>query len=489
MKTNPPRILIGAFRGGSGKTLVTLGMLAHWRGSGSRLAVFKKGPDYIDAAWISAAADSPCYNLDSYLMGEDGVARCFSGHIRDADMILVEGNRGLFDGVDAEGSHSSAALAKSLGLSVFLVVDCTKSTRTVAALLKGCQVLDPDCRIRGVILNQVANVRHEAVIRASIDKYCGLPVLGAIPRVSGLDFSERHLGLLPPAEHASPGETIGALRDLVRRHVDLEALRELAVADAAALPAGLCAEGEIRPEVLAQPPVRGLRMGVFQDASFHFYYPENLDALRARGVEIVSIRAAEDSRLPDLDALYIGGGFPESCAQALADNTAFRESVKEQVEKGLPVYAECGGAIYLGKGLMLGDRFHPFAGVFPVVYRLNLKPQGHGYTLLEVTAENPIFPCGTFLKGHEFHYAGVHHWEEDAVRFACKVKRGYGFDGRHEGLCYKNVYATFSHLHARGESLWAEGFLNRAVRPNGVVFHPSLRREPDGCSRPHRSFA
>ena len=460
MKTNLPRILIGAFRGGSGKTLVSLGMLARWRADGVRLSVFKKGPDYIDAAWLAQAAGSPCYNLHGYLMGDEGVARSFAAHAGDGDLVLVEGNRGLFDGVDAEGRHSSAALAKRLGLSVFLVVDSTKSTRTLAALLKGCQVMDPDCRIRGVILNRVANARHESVIRASIDKYCGIPVLGAIPRVTGLNLCERHLGLMPPAEHGAAREVVGRLEDLVGRYVDLEAVRRAAASDAASRPVSL--EEEARPEEVLRPGRPGLRLGVFQDATVHFYYPENLEALRGGGAEIIPIRPSEDSRLPDLDALYIGGGFPESHAQSLAENGPFLNSLRREVQKGLPVYAECGGAIYLGKGLVLGDRFHAFAGIFPVVYRLNRTPQGHGYTLLEVTEENPIFPPGALLKGHEFHYAGVHQWEEGAVRFACQVKRGYGFDGRREGLWSRNVYATFSHLHARGESLWAEGFLNRA---------------------------
>ncbi len=464
MKKHFHRILIGAFRGGSGKTLVSLGLLRAWRARGRVLSVFKKGPDYIDAAWLSRASGSSCYNLDTYLMGEDEVCRSYARRAANTEAAFVEGNRGLFDGMDVQGQHSSAALARLLGLSVFLVVDCTKSTRTVAALLKGCQSLEPGTSIRGVILNRIGSPRHESVIRSSIEQYCGLPVFGAIPRVAKLDLAERHLGLLPPEEHAAVEDVLGKLQALVEEHVDLEALWASAEDDVNTLPAG---DASLRGETLPARPTEaafsGLRLGVLQDESFHFYYPENLEALHDSGAEIVPIEASREASLPDLDGLYIGGGFPESNAAALSENHSFLASLHRAVERGLPVYAECGGAVYLGKGLEGEDHFYPFAGVFPIDYRLHRKPQGHGYTLLEVDQENPFFPKGIRLKGHEFHYAGVSRWDREAVRFACKVRRGYGFDGSREGLCYKNVYASFSHLHALGESNWADHFLTRAA--------------------------
>ena len=464
MKKNLPRILIGAFRGGSGKTLVSLGMLSSWRSRGTPLSVFKKGPDYIDAAWLSRASGNSCYNLDTYLMGEEGVCHSFETRTRQADLAFVEGNRGLFDGMDVQGQHSSAALAKLLGLSVFLVIDCTKSTRTLAALLKGCQVLDPDCSIQGVILNQVGNSRHESVIRKSIETYCSIPVFGAIPRLKELNLHERHLGLLPPEEHTAVEDVIGSLQEMVERYVDLGALQRTAEEHASSWPArDADQEPEGEEAIVPDRSYSGIRMGVVQDSSFHFYYPENIEALCERGAEIVEVKASRDKSLPMLDALYIGGGFPESHAKALAENQSFLRSLQLRVEQGLPVYAECGGAIYLGKGLEVEDRFYPFTGIFPVVYRLYKKPQGHGYTLLEVEQENPLFPKGISLKGHEFHYAGISRWEAGDVRFACKVKRGFGFDGHREGLWHKNVYASFSHLHALGEAHWAENFLKRAA--------------------------
>jgi cobyrinic acid a,c-diamide synthase len=469
MQKRLPRILIGAFRGGAGKTLVSLGLLASWRSNGKRLSVFKKGPDYIDAAWLSNAAMAPCYNLDTYLMGEEGVQRSFAARIQGTDIAVVEGNRGLFDGVDVEGQHSSAVLAKLLGLSVFLAVDCTKSTRTVAALLKGCQVLDEELAIRGVILNQVGTARQESIVRQSIERYCGVPVLGAIPRARELRFQERHLGLLPAQEHAAVDETVEAIRDLIEAHVDTDSLWDLAVKHSAVMQAPDSEGGQSQKGLsTAVPEFSGLRVGVVKDRAFHFYYPENIEALRERGAEVVEVAASEDPVLPDLHALYIGGGFPETQARELAENHSFKRSLHEAIEGGLPVYAECGGAIYLGRGLEWKGRLYSLVGVFPIVYRFHEKPRGHGYTLLNVERENPLFPAGMSLKGHEFHYAGMQDWEEEGLRFSCRVERGYGFDGSREGLFYKNAYATFSHLHALGESHWAESFLKRAAKRTAV---------------------
>jgi cobyrinic acid a,c-diamide synthase len=469
MQKRFPRILIGAFRGGAGKTLVSLGLLASWRSKGKRLSVFKKGPDYIDAAWLSNAAMAPCYNLDTYLMGEEGVLRSFTARARGSDAALVEGNRGLFDGVDVEGKHSSAALAKLLGLTVVLAVDCTKSTRTVAALLRGCQVLDEELSIGGVILNRVGTARQESVVRQSIEKYCGVPVLGSIPRAGEIQFQERHLGLLPAQEHAAVEETVEAIRQLIEAHVDTDSLWSLAVKHAAAAEAPNWEGSQLHESLSTTAPAfSGLRVGVVKDRAFHFYYPENIEALRDRGAEVVEVTASEDPVLPDVHALYIGGGFPETQARELAENHSFKRSLHEAIEGGLPVYAECGGAIYLGRGLEWKGLLYPLVDVFPIVYRFDARPRGHGYTLLKVEQENPLFPTGMFLRGHEFHYAGMRDWDEEGLRFSCRVERGYGFDGSREGLFYKNAYATFSHLHALGESHWAESFLKRAAMGTAV---------------------
>jgi cobyrinic acid a,c-diamide synthase len=455
--------MIGALRGGAGKSVVSLGLAACLTSRGKRLSVFKKGPDYIDSAWLSRAASAACFNLDTYLMGEAVVKESFLRRIADCDAALVEGNRGIFDGLDLEGSHSSAALAKLLGLSVFLVLDCTKSTRTVAALVKGCQAMDPELRLSGVILNRIGNVRHEAVVRASIERTCAVPVVGALPRLDDLGLPERHLGLLPPQEHGEVEGAIQKSREAIEKYVDVDRLLELAAPPFEDAPSEGRAAGSLRADSNQPFLFSGIRIGVVRDEAFHFYYPENLETLVASGAAITEVDAIRSRSLPPVDALYIGGGFPESRAEALAENRSLMQSVRDAVEDGLPVYAECGGAVYLGKGLKCGGLVHPFVGVFPVVYELHRRPQGHGYTLLEVDGDNPLFPKGIRLKGHEFHYSGVLDWGEEVPQFACRVKKGYGFDGFREGLWVRNVYATFSHLHALGDSRWVELFLGRAA--------------------------
>ena len=381
-----PRLLLSALRGGAGKTTLTLGLLAAWRDQGRRVVPFKKGPDYIDPAWHCLAAGCPSHNLDPFLMEGDQILASVARHAAQADAILIEGNRGLYDGLDVQGTSSTAELAKFLATPVVLVVDCTMRTRTTAALVLGCQHFDPQVPIRGVILNQIARPRHEAIIRQAIETYCGIPVLGAIPRLKCAVFPERHMGLVPPQEHATAVKAVTTARDLAQRYLDLEGLWQVA-AQAPPLP-------EVpAPDVFSAPSPHPVTIGVIRDSAFQFYYPENLEALERRGATLVEISALEEPVLPaDLDALYIGGGFPETHARDLAQNLSFRNSVKAAAQAGLPIYAECGGLMYLGETIQIqGDKF-PMVGLFPYDFVMGKKPQGHGYTILEVARDNPYFP-------------------------------------------------------------------------------------------------
>ena len=456
MKYHLPRILVAALRGGAGKTTVSIGLLAAWKESGRKIAAFKKGPDYIDASWLSRACGLPCYNLDTYLMGENAVCRSFFRRAAGMDGAIIEGNRGLFDGMDSVGSHSTASLAHLLCAPVILVIDCTKSTRTLAASVIGCQRMDPSLDIRAVILNRVGGRRHAEIVEECIREYCGIPVLGKIYRDIALRVPERHLGLVPPEEHTDTEEVLRICRECVEESVDLDSLWKIAE-NTQKIEAP---DQDIRIE--AGHRSHHIRVGVAADNSFYFYYPENIEALAEEGGQVVRVQPAKDETLPDIDALYIGGGFPEMHAEVLSRNHSFKASFRNAVEKGLPVYAECGGVMYLGEGIEFGGRFYPMTGIFPVVYSQHPRPQGHGYTLLEVTKENPYFATGVFLKGHEFHYSKVSPLEDDQVDFVCSVRRGYGFDGIREGLCYKNAFATFSHIHALGERHWAKAFMLKA---------------------------
>ena len=452
-----PRLVTAALRGGAGKTTLSLGMIAAWKRLGRNVAAFKKGPDFIDSAWLSLAAQKPCRNLDTFLLGPKKVQLSFGRNAESRGISLIEGNRGLYDGMDARGTQSTAELAKLLQAPVVLILDCTKVTRTLAAMVLGCQRMDPDVDIRGVILNQVARSRHEKILRASIEETCELPVLGAVPRMDDFPFPERHLGLTPPQEHQWVSRALERAAEVAEKYLDLEQLWEIGES---ASPFRWEPEEEgPQPKATASRPA----IGILRDSAFQFYYPENLQALADRGASLVEVSAVGERGLPALDALYIGGGFPETHAERLADNLSFRQSLRDAIGNGLPVYAECGGLMYLGKSLTVDTRTFPLAGALPVTFSMEKRPQGHGYTLLEVERENPFYAVGRVLKGHEFHYSRVLSLEEGRVHFAFRVKRGTGIKEKQDGLCYRNVLATYSHIHVLGCEEWADGLIRKAM--------------------------
>ncbi len=429
------------------------------------MAPFKKGPDYIDAAWLSLAAGRPCRNLDLFLIPSPTLLESYRKSCVGADLAVVEGNRGLFDGMDPEGSFSSAELAKLLRIPVLLSVDATKTTRTAAAQVLGCQTMDPDVPLRGVILSRTAGSRHETVLRQAIEGICGIPVLGALPKLPDDLFPERHLGLVPPQETAGAHHPLARVAAVAEEHLDLDGIldmaREHSLPPRAANGIRLVEAAEPVARPPAHPPVR---IGVFRDAAFQFYYPENLEGLEAAGGELVEISPLEDPELPSVDALYLGGGFPETLAVGLSENRPFMRSVREAAEGGLPIYAECGGAVYLGEKLHYEGRVHPLAGVLPVEYGFQEKPRGHGYTILETTGDNPYFPVGQKVTGHEFHYTYMLSPDADALKFVFRVQRGYGFTGSCDGVCRLGVLASYTHIHALGAPGWAPAVIRAASR-------------------------
>ena len=458
MMFRKPRLLIAALRGGSGKTIVSLGLAAAWRlYRRLRVVPFKKGPDYIDAGWLSMAAQHPCYNLDPFLMKPDEMLFSFMRRSARGDIGIIEGNRGLYDGVDVQGSFSTAELAKLLKVPVILVLDATKVTRTAAAMVLGCKLMDPEVEIAGVILNRVAGKRHEGVLRGAIEQYTGVPVLGVVPK-SGADFfPERHLGLVPHQESEGVVEAVERAAGMMRECVDLDALWK--VADSAA-PAG---RGMFQPDT--DPDVRrngSVVIGVLRDSAFQFYYPENLEALEEQGATLLEISSFEDRPLPRVDALYIGGGFPETHLEVLAGNRVFRESLKREIEAGLPVYAECGGLMFLCRSIERRNRSYPMTGIFPYDVVLEEKPQGHGYTVLECVRDNPYFDVGTTFKGHEFHYSRLIGCEP-TLPFVFRLKKGHGIVAGWDGICYKGVLASYSHIHAVGNEHWSAAMVSAAT--------------------------
>ncbi len=452
MKLETPRVAIAGLAGDSGKTLVTLGLARACVERGLAVAGYKKGPDYIDAAWLAAATGCPCRNLDTFFMNETSIGRSVAAGAA-ADLLLIEGNRGLYDGVDAGGSHSTAELAKKLGSPVVLVVNVTKQTRTAAAVVLGCREMDPDLDLAGVILNRVGTARQERVLREAIETATGIPVVGAIPRLGAADFlPSRHLGLMTVAEHPQRDKAIALSADIVSKHVDLGHILEISRRARAV---------EI-PFVEAPKLDFPVTIGFFSDPAFSFYYPENLEMLTQAGARLVPISPATDSDLPDVDAVYIGGGFPEVHATRLAENGQFAERLRSQVEAGLPVYAECGGLMYLGRELLVDGVTYQMAGVLDLVIEQTSRPQGHGYEVARVVGENPYFEQGVVLTGHEFHYSKIV-GGADRDLAVLELERGTGCGEGRDGLVKGRVWASYLHLHALGTPEWAEGLLNMSV--------------------------
>ena len=449
------RLAVSATRGGLGKTTLSLGIIAAWRKKGRRVAVFKKGPDFIDAGWLGVAAGKPCYNLDLFIMAREAILRSFIEHTADADAAVVEGNRGLYDGVDESGAYSTARLAKLLKTPVVLIVDCTKASSTVGAVVLGCQKYDPEVDIRGVILNNVLPGRHESVVRKAIEQVSGLPVVGAVPRQRKGEFPERHMGLTPFHEHPEVEQAINASAVVAEKYLDLDVVWNIACS---------ASELEIPEKLTTAFLARGedqVAVGVIKDTAFQFYYPDNLEALERQGARIFEINALRDRTLPEIDALYIGGGFPETQAAELVANKGFCSALKAAAENGLPIYAECGGLIYLGRSLEVDERTYPMTSVLPVDFVLEKRPQAHGYTILEVRGSSPFLQKGVIIRGHEFHYSRIVNLD-DLPPMAYYMQRGAGINSMEDGLVYKNVLACYTHLHALGTPQWAEAMVGKA---------------------------
>jgi cobyrinic acid a,c-diamide synthase len=448
------RIFISAAHKSSGKTTVCIGLCAALRARGEVVQPFKKGPDYIDPLWLGLAAGRPCYNLDAYLMGADEIRAQVARSMRGATLGIVEGNKGLYDGLDLEGSNSNAALAALLGTPVVLVIDARGMTRGIAPLILGYQAFDRNIRIAGVILNQLGGPRHEAKLRAVIEHYTGVPVLGAVQHDERMAIAERHLGLVPSNEAQAARASVDEIAAQVSRQVDLDRLLMLS-RQVAPLPVSNPAGSAV-----SAPTVR---IGVARDAAFGFYYPGDLDALRSAGAELVDFSALQDSHLPKVDGVFIGGGFPETHMEALAANTSLRRELHDAIEAGLPAYAECGGLMYLARGIEWNGRRAGMVGVIPADIVMHSRPVGRGYVHLRETGRGP-WPRPhpdhqALIRAHEFHYSSVENLAPD-VEFAYEVERGHGIDGRHDGIVHKNLLASFAHLRDVAGSPWAGRFVD-----------------------------
>jgi cobyrinic acid a,c-diamide synthase len=438
---------IAAAHKSSGKTTISTGLCRVLADNGHHVLPFKKGPDYIDPIWLGAAARHPCHNLDFNTQEPDELLTMFSNG--DGAIRLVEGNKGLFDGIDIAGSDSNAALAFLLDIPVVLVVDTVGMTRGIAPLLQGYQQFaHPQVRFAGVILNKVGGARHENKLRQAVEHYTDIPVLGAVHRHPDLIIDERHLGLAPANEVGGAEHKIHDVATLVRQSVDWGRL--LSQTEAAVRPS------PVAPLITPRYPVT---IGIARDAAFGFYYQSDLDMFRALGARLRPFSILEDTALPQMDGLFLGGGFPETHARQIADNTAMLADLRHKIEAGLPTYAECGGLMILANTLRWQDIHLPMAGIIAADCVMNPKPQGRGYVAITPNAHHPWATPDQRIQAHEFHYSTLINFEQD-YPFAYTMQRGAGMHKGQDGLIYRNLLASYTHLRATRQHNWVEDFLS-----------------------------
>lgn len=451
-----PRILISALRGSSAKTIISLGITVALKKRGIKIFPYKKGPDYIDAAWLTKAAGEMCRHLDLYLMGETGVSKVFFRQVNSKAVSIVEGNRGLFDGIDIHGTYSTAKIARLLKIPVILVVDCTKTTNTIAPLVLGCQKFDPKVPLSGIILNHVAGKRHGDVISKSIKHHTGLPVLGILPELD-IQMPERHLGLTTVTETKDFEKKLDRMGDIAEEYLNLDKMLKIAKKAP-----GIKIPVKRKKATVKTKHAQTISVGIIRDKAFQFYYPENLESLEQEGANLIEFDSIRDKEIKPVDLLYIGGGFPEVFAEKISKNKSFRDSIKYFAEKGMPIYGECGAVIYLGNSVVFNGKKNAMCGIFPLDFELTKKPSGHGYTEIKVDKKNPFFPKGLTLKGHEFHYSLPINWNAEKFNTAFSVKKGFGFDSKKDGLFTQYVFVNYTHLHAAGAKDWAKLLVNTA---------------------------
>jgi cobyrinic acid a,c-diamide synthase len=452
------RFLVSAAHKSSGKTTLSVGLAAALRGRGLAVQAFKKGPDYIDPLWLAAASGRPCRNLDFWTASREEILASVARHGAAADVSLIEGNKGLYDGLDLDGSNSNAALAKLLDAPVVLVLDARGMTRGVAPLVLGYRQFDPEVRFAGVILNRLGGSRHEAKLRAVIEHYTGVPVLGAVHEDAAIGIAERHLGLVPANEADAAGARVAAIGEAVARQVDIGQLLERTRAAPAPEPAQAPQANRGAPD---------LRIAIARDRAFGFYYAGDLEALEAAGAELLPFDALRDARLPEADALFIGGGFPECAAAELEANAALRADIRRRIAGGMPAYAECGGLMYLARSISWRGRRHEMVGAIGADVVMQERPTGRGYVKLEAVAGHPWrLEEGREVRAHEFHYSTLEN-ADPGLRYAWRVTRGHGIDGARDGIVTRNVLASYTHLRAAGGCDWPARFVAFARRCRG----------------------
>ncbi|GAA3402280.1 cobyrinate a,c-diamide synthase [Paenibacillus hodogayensis] len=433
------RLVIAGTGSGSGKTTMTLGLMSALKARGCIVQGFKCGPDYIDPAYHTAVTGRPSRNLDSWMLGEEAVREVFARGSEGADISIIEGAMGMYDGKSPLSDEGSAAhISHILGAPVLLVVNVQSMARSAAAIVKGFQCLSADARIAGVIANCAGSEGHYRLVKEAIEHECGVPVVGYLKREARIAIPERHLGLVPAIERGELDGFLAGLGELIAQHVDLDRLMEIAA----------CGPVDYRPKLFRQrAPSRGIRIAVAKDPAFHFYYPENLELLEAHGAELVYFSPLAGEKVPETaHGLYIGGGFPEEFAERLAGLEQVKASVRERIEAGMPTLAECGGFMYLTEAIRDTEgRSYPMVGLLKGEVAMQPKLAALGYREIVGTADNFLLGDGRTARGHEFHYSAFQPGS------GVNPPPAYVTQGRQgtktEGFATPNLVAGYTHIH------------------------------------------
>ena len=443
------RIVIAGSRSGVGKTTVSLGLMAALSERNYDIQPYKVGPDYIDPGFHTLATGNKSYNMDSYFLGKEGVKELFKNSVKGSDLAIIEGVMGLFDGKGKKGVSSTAEIAKVLQAPVILVVDGKKMAQSGAALAYGYKNYDPNLNVVGVVLNNIASKRHYQLLKDAIeDKPVGLKVLGYIPRQDELELPERHLGLVPTRESKDLAEFFSRLVEIMEEYLDLDEIFEIA---------NDSPEIKVESQKLYNKQKKyDISLGVACDQAFNFYYQYNLDLLEELGAELIYFSPVKDKKLPEVDGLYIGGGFPESFLENLAANKSMKEDIKAKVSSGMPIYAECGGLMYLSKEIIdEQSNSYPMVGLIPASTEMKSSLQEMGYREIEAIKDNIILKNGEKARGHVFHYSSLDNWQG-------KVDCCYQIKESREGYqSVSNIMASYVHLHFASNPDIAENLLKR----------------------------
>jgi len=437
---------ISAAHKSSGKTIISLGLCRAISNLNSKVQSFKKGPDYIDPIWLAKATHQPCYNLDFFNMSPEEILDLYNNHSATSDVSIVEGNKGLFDGMSVDGGDANADLAKSLNLPVILVIDTNGMTRGIAPLLQGYQNFDHGVNIQGVILNKVGGDRHESKLINAIEHYTDLKVYGSVQRNKELDIDERHLGLMPANEDDKSEIKINRISEIIADSINIQKVLS-----------------DTNNDIVSQSKTResipsSLTIAIPKDVAFGFYYQDDLDLFEELGTKISYFDAIKDSKLPECDGLFIGGGFPEMNLEELSSNKSLLTDIQNKINAGLPAYAECGGLMYLTNNIEYLGRSFPMVGVINANTVMTQRPVGRGYVEIEPTDNHPWEGVSKKISAHEFHYSRLENIAKD-YEYAYNVLRGVGINNKKDGIITKNLLATYSHLRSVGGNLWVQQFI------------------------------